>query len=60
MEKNGPPLENERFCNPLQRKHVTYLKTMKKSLPDENKNETLPLSGQKIQYISFWRKNVKK
>ena len=37
----------------------TYLKTRKKSLPDEKNPETLPLSGQKIQYISFWRKTSK-
>ena len=32
------------------------MKTRKKSLPDEKNPEMLPLSGQKIQYISFWRK----
>ena len=31
----------------------------KKSQQDEKKPETLPLSGQKIQYISFWRKKYK-
>ena len=31
MEKNGPPLENERFSN-LQRKHMlTYLYQMEKN-----------------------------
>ena len=36
------------------------MKTRNKSLPDEKNPETLPLSGQKIQYISFWRKTSKK
>ena len=36
------------------------MKTRKKSLPDEKKNpETLPISWQKLQYISFWRKTSK-
>ena len=35
------------------------MKTRKKSLPDEKTPETLPLSGQKIQCISFWRKTSK-
>ena len=35
------------------------MKTRKKSLPDEKNPEMLPISGQKIQYISFWRKTSK-
>ena len=53
------PVENERFINLIQRKHMitcTYLKTRKKSLSDEKKPETFPLTRHKLQYISFWRK----
>ena len=35
------------------------MKTRKQSLPDKKNPETLPLSGQKIQCISFWRKTLK-
>ena len=33
----------------------TYLKT-RKNLSDEKNPETFPLTGHKLQYISFWRK----
>ena len=62
MEKNEPPSESEMFSN-LQRKHMktyTYLKTRKKSLPDEKKlNHYLTIWAENT--ISFvLEKNVKK
>ena len=61
MEKNWPSLESERFSN-LQRKHMetyTYLKTRKKSLPDEKTLKHYQYLGRKNNTFHFGEKRHK-
>ena len=59
MEKNEPPSESEIFSN-LQRKHMqTYLKTRKKSLPDEKKLNRYLYLGRKYNKFRFGEKRKK-